>query len=104
MPLKTPEALAKFESDIENLLQMDATELAKIKGFSFNSVATVITLLVSQAITALPTWNMASPIERKQAVVNVVNKYVDLPVLGEKAEGAIFGFIYDILILSISKG
>lgn len=104
MALKTLEQKKQFEVDLEALLKPYVDELRKSKGFSFANISHVITLIVSAAITAVPLWKIATPEERKNAVVSVVNRYIDIPKINEEMERRLFGFVYDILILAMSKG
>lgn len=81
----------QFEAAFGELLK----ELSRLKGFNFGTVSKAITQIVTQGPILIPLWGMASPEERKRAIVDAVNKKIDVPWVPETVEGWAFGFIYD---------
>jgi hypothetical protein len=86
-----------LESELELVLAMHAAELSRLRGFSLKTVRKSITLMLVAASDTIPCWTEAMPQERREAVVNVVNRYVDIPIIGESIEAMAIGFCYDLI-------
>lgn len=84
----------QFEEAFKDLLE----ELNKLKGFSFGTISRGITQILTQGPILIPLWGTASPDERKRAIVDAVNRKIDIPWVPESVEGWAFGFIYDAVL------
>jgi len=86
-----------LENQLGAFLENQAQELSKLKGFNMRSIYRVLILILSSAPLAIPLWMSATSAERKEAVVNVLNSYVDIPFVPESIEGMAIGFAYDFI-------
>lgn len=87
-----------FLEQLEEAFRELWSDLRKITGWNFGSVYRAITQILSQAEILIPLWAVASPEERKKAVVTVVNEKINIPIIGEGFEAVVFGFIYDAVL------
>jgi len=62
-------------SELENLMEAKATELSRIKGLSFGSVSRAIAIIIGAIPEFVPSWAMATPEDRNDAVVDVINRH-----------------------------
>lgn len=87
-----------LESELEVILARHYAELRKLKGFSLRNVKRAVVLLITAATETVPAWAEATPQERREAVVNVLNRAIDIPIIGESIEAIAIGFLYDMVL------
>ena len=93
--------LTKLETQLHILCDMYADELKTIKGWNFTALKRVLTVLFSAIPTVVPAWNSATPDDRKDTFITVLNEYIDIPLIGETIEAFIFSLLYDLVISKI---
>lgn len=72
-------------------------ELSRIKGWSFGSARNALIQILVTAPDMIGLWAMASPEQRKTAVVDSVNEAIDIPRIPESIEGLAFGYLYNLI-------
>jgi len=92
-----PEMVQSLISEFDTVIDNFADELSRVKGWSPRSVFKIVQILVEAAPELVPSWLMATPEERRAAVVTRVNEHVDIPVLSESTEEKLIRIIYDLV-------
>lgn len=90
-----------FQSQLEAALDEFFDDLSRLKGFSLQSVWKAISFILSAAPMIVPLWALASPEERRLAVVNAVNAKVDIPIVPESVEAWAIGYAYDVVFAKL---
>ena len=75
--------------DNENQVNMVETLETEIENF--------IKFIQEKIPDFITSWKIATPEEKKKAIVNVINKQVDVPFVPESVEAIAIGKVYDIL-------
>jgi len=95
---------AEFEQQLEDAFEEFFGDLSRLKGFSLGNVFRAITFILTAVPNIVPLWALASPEQRKSAVVAKVNKYIDIPFIGESIEAMAISYAYDIVFAKLGLG
>ena len=87
----------QLENQLEAIAEEFAGELARLKGFNLKNAFKGMTIILSAVPVMAPAWIDATPQDRKEAVVNVVNRHVDIPYIPESIEAVAFSIAYDLV-------
>jgi len=92
-----PEMLQALMSEFDVVFDRFTDDLSRIKGWSTRSIFKTIQILLEAAPELVPSWLLATPEERRAAVITRVNEHVDIPILSESTEEKLIRIIYDVV-------
>lgn len=93
-----------FQSQLEAALDEFFEDLSRVKGFNLQAVWKAMTFILTAAPVVVPLWAIATPQQRREAVVKAVNKKIDIPIIPESVEAWAIGYVYNIAFARLGLG
>ncbi len=96
--------LELFNSQIGEAVEEFADELSRIKGWNFKSILNAVGMVVTALPIMVPMLAIAPPEERRKAIVDAINKHIDVRWIPEAIERLAIAWIYDAVAKRIFVG